>query len=389
MSNIQVSQSNSSNGTLAEMTMVLSDVLEASVLKQGSQAEIEQNTSVNNFQNQMTSTGNVDDEVTKQENESFWDKLVGDVIDVCMAVFIVSQAACGDLAGAAVGTALLVAKLTGAFSDLTNSIASSLENDGMSSKWANVISDAITLVIGIAAGLAVGGTGMLAEKGMAKISETVGKDAAEVGAKAADSALEEGTEMTDFSADSTDESTTANETTSKEKEGGKETAKPKSAGKRLAAYSTMAGSSALGQVAGNFAQNFAEIVDPNNKKLVELITLLLELTVVIGGSVGGAYYSLSSLGGDTAQIVSGVSKGIQGGADVALGGVGVASGITTEQLANTGADITQDSSFSKMINHMSQENFTTGKQSIQMMEQMLQETDLLFAAQTAAAQAMV
>jgi hypothetical protein len=389
MSNMQVSQSNSANGTLSEMTMVLSDVLEASVLKQGSQAEIEQHTSVNNFLNQMTSTGSVDDEVTKQDNESFWDKLIGDVIDVCMAVFIVSQVACGDLAGAAVGTVLLVAKLSGAFNDLTTSIASSLENDGMSSKWANVIADAITIVVGIAAGLAVGGTGMLAEKGVAKISEKVGKDAAEVGVKAADSALEEGTEMTDFSADSTDESTTANETTSKEKEGSKEGAKPKSAGKRLAAYSAMSGSSALGQVSGNFAQNFAEIVDPNNKKLVELITLLLELTVAVGGSIGGACYSLSSLGGDTAQMVSGVSKGIQGGSDIVLGGVGIASGITTEQLAHTGADIAQDSGFSKMINHMSQENFTTGKQSIQMMEQMLQETDLLFAAQTAAAQAMI
>lgn len=385
MSNMQVSQSNSSNGTLAEMTMVLSDVLEASVLKQGSQAEIEQNTSVNNFQNQIASTGNVDDEVTKQDNESFWDKLIGDVIDVCMAVFIVSQVACGDLAGAAVGTVLLVAKLSGAFNDLTTSIASSLENDGMSSKWANVIADAITIVVGIAAGLAVGGTGMLAEKGVAKISEKVGAEAAEVGVKAADSALEEGTEMTDFSADSTDESTTVNETTSNEKEG----AKPKSAGKRLAAYSAMSGSSALGQVSGNFAQNFAEIVDPNNKKLVELITLLLELTVAVGGSIGGACYSLSSLGGETAQIVNGVSKGIQGGSDILLGEVGIASGITTEQLSDTGADLTQDKGFSKMNNQMAQDNFTTGKQSIQMMEQMLKETDLLFAAQTAAAQAMV
>ncbi|MCB1109709.1 MAG: hypothetical protein KDK64_01915 [Chlamydiia bacterium] len=364
-------QNTSGVESIFDMEYALGEVLGLAIESQGVQGTMEQKSSESILENDLNSASNVDDEVNQQKHESFWDKLIGDVVDVVLGAAALLSFATGDVAGGAVLTAMLVMSLTHGFSEIASGLSDVFQDMGMSSKTADVLADSLVFIFAVIAAVA---TGAIFTDG----AEAAGK-VAEGGAKAA----EDGIEMTDFAAEGTEELDTASENT-------EETKKGPSKLKKAAQLGLMAGSSASAQLSTNFAENLAEIVDPNGKHQ-QLVAFLIELIVMIasiGAGVGGgmmAVSSASTAAEGTARGIMGMTRGYM---QVILGEVNVASGITNLEISETMSNITLNNAANTINEQNMKQTSERTSEIIQEFGQMESNSNF-FSSGFAAAEAMV
>lgn len=372
MSTTQSITNQSSSGVEAifDMEYALGEVLGLAIQAQGLQGTLEQQSSETILENDLNSASNVDDEVNQQKNESFWDKLIGDIVDVVLGAAALLSFATGDVAGGIALSAILIMSVTHAFSGLASELSDAFQAMGMSEKDANVLADSLVFIAAITVGIATG---------------AIFTDGAEAGAKAAGKgakAIDEGIEMTDFAADSADELEEA-------KPEGKEKEAPSKA-KKAASNGLLMGSSAAGQLSTNFAQNLAEIIDPNGDH-EQLIAFLIELIIMIasvGAGIGGGAMAVSGAGSSAEGIARAGIGMTRGAMQVAEGGVGIASGVTNLEISNTLSEITLNNAADQVNKMNSKQTSERTSQIINEYGQLQRDFANLFTGNFAAAQAM-
>ena len=378
----QPSQPSSGVDALFQMEGVLAEVLGEAISAQGVQATSEQDNALTLLQNDVSSTQNLDDEINKQKHHGFWHHFLNIAVDVAMGAAIIGSLATGDVAGALLMGGLMAATMTDGQQAIAGVVSKGLQDLGVPENIANIAAAAIVIVAFAVAG------GELADVGEAA-------EGAEVAGNGARS-MEDAVEMEDFAAGSEEEGLLDIGGSSIFEEEGVSTDEAEKAaekGSRKNGFRLMAGSATTGSVSEDMTKSIVELTDPNgsgkSQKLIGILVELMFMVAAIGGTMGGAGLSFSaSTEGNAMKAVQAGLKGAQGGFMAGEGIVSFQTGITTEKIGKTNAELTMIHALNSRNGEMLKDTTKRTSEIIQTYETLLSKTNF-FSGNAAAAEAMV
>ena len=332
-------------GALAEMQLLLIQVLKG---KGQDDAKLAQEQLAGLEANVKVVADQIQKQIDAQEHESIWQKIA----DAFMMIVGAILCAVGLPEIGAPMLVLGLLQITGALSSITNAITHFLVKDcGMSQTAANIVADAIVVVIVTVASMGVGG--------VAAAGETVASDAVDEGIEMSEMAASTAEDGSDVGEVAEDAGTTATDATS---DGANTAQKAVSQGARMA-RGAVAGffQSAM---ATNLVTNIVATIPFSNsskgnlaKEIVEVISEIAMVIASIAASFGtGAVDAISQAGSMMSNIGKAGYLAQAGGAlaSTAAGGYGIDAGVIQLDLAAPESQTQLDETTLAMMNKTEQ-----------------------------------